>query len=58
MSGELWRLDYGSGSTPLAGLFMAVDDANTAWVRIGSDSIQALSLADYRTARGATPMPR
>ncbi len=57
MSGELWRLEYGSGESSGNAMWMGVDDAAQVWVRIGTDLVKPLPLTQYREARGATVVP-
>ncbi len=54
MNGELWRLSVGGGETPTTAMFIAIDDAGQAWLRVGLNQIKPLKNQDYRTARGAT----
>jgi hypothetical protein len=56
-SGELWRMEYGSGESSGAALWMGVDDAQQVWIRAGTDLIKPLTNTEYRTARGATMTP-
>jgi hypothetical protein len=56
-SGELWRFSAGSGESPLAGLYLGVDDSGQAWLRVGPDQVKPLTLTEYRAARGPTPIP-
>lgn len=55
--GELWRFDMGSGESPVAGVYMAIDDANQPWLRVGPDQVKPLTNMEYRAARGPTPIP-
>ncbi|MEW6430085.1 MAG: hypothetical protein AB1730_01145 [Myxococcota bacterium] len=55
--GELWRFDRGSGESPVAGVYLAVDDAAQAWLRVGPDQVKPLTNQEYRAARGPTPIP-
>lgn len=55
--GELWRIDYGGGESPLGSMYLATDDTGLPWLRIGPDRIKPLPNREYRTVRGATPMP-
>ena len=57
MNGELWRLNWGNGVNPASSMNIAIDEGGQAWLRIGLDQVKPLTLRDYRTARGATPMP-
>jgi hypothetical protein len=56
-SGELWRFSQGSGESPIAGLYMAVDENDQAWLRVGPDQVKPLTNVEYRAARGMTPIP-
>ncbi|MEW5740996.1 MAG: hypothetical protein AB1938_18895 [Myxococcota bacterium] len=56
-SGELWRFSSGSGESPVAGLYLGVDESGQAWLRVGPDQVKPLTLMEYRTARGPTPIP-
>lgn len=56
-SGELWRFSQGSGESPLAGLYLAVDEGGQAWLRVGPDQVKPLTNVEYRAARGMTPIP-
>lgn len=56
-NGELWRVQFGTGESPTAGLFMAIDDGGNLWLRVGANQVKLLSNLEYRTARGATPVP-
>lgn len=56
-SGELWRMEYGSGESSGNSLWMGVDDAQQIWIRAGTDLIKPLPNNEYRTARGATVVP-
>ncbi|MFZ5445651.1 MAG: hypothetical protein ACOZQL_37005 [Myxococcota bacterium] len=56
-SGELWRLNWGSGETPGNAMHIGVDSGGQSWLRVGNDLIKPLTLSQYRTARGATPLP-
>ncbi len=55
--GELWRLSVGNGYSPSTGMFLAVDDSGQPWMRVGLNLVKPLTNLDYRTARGATPLP-
>jgi hypothetical protein len=55
--GELWRFALGSGESPLAGLYIGVDDGAQPWLRVGPDQVKPLTNQEYRAARGPTPLP-
>ncbi len=56
-SGELWRMEFGSGEASSAAMYMGIDDAQKVWIRAGTDLIKPLSNFDYRMARGPTVLP-
>ena len=56
-SGELWRLEYGSGESSSTALYMGVDANRQVWIRAGTDLIKPLPNSEYRTARGPTVLP-
>ena len=56
-SGELWRLNYGSGESSANAMYMGVDDAQQPWIRVGTDLIKPLPNTEYRMARGPTVIP-
>lgn len=56
-TGEVWRLQYGSGEAPTNGVTIAIDDSFQPWLRVGTDLIKPLANAEYRMARGATMVP-
>jgi hypothetical protein len=56
-SGELWRVESGSGESPTASNWIAVDESGQVWLRVGIDLVKPLSNSEYRSARGATPTP-
>ena len=56
-SGELWRLNYGSGESSANAMYMGVDDAQQPWIRVGTDLIKPLANTEYRMARGPTVLP-
>ncbi len=56
-SGELWRMEFGSGEAPGNAMYIGVDDAQQVWIRAGTDLIKPLSNFDYRMARGPTVLP-
>lgn len=56
-SGELWRLGFGSGESPTAGMYMAVDAAGQPWIRVGPDQVKPLPNDQYRMVRGPTILP-
>ncbi len=56
-SGELWRMEFGSGEASSNAMYMGVDDAQRVWIRAGTDLIKPLSNFDYRMARGPTVLP-
>ncbi len=51
-SGELWRLAVGNGSTPVTGMWLALDDSGQPWLRVGPNQVKPLKNAEYRSARG------
>jgi len=57
MNGLLWQVSTGGGETPTNGMFIATDDSGQPWLRVGNELIKPLKNTDYRTARGATPLP-
>ncbi|MGV3624333.1 MAG: hypothetical protein ACO1OB_26170 [Archangium sp.] len=57
MAGELWRVQHGSGENYLNGMTIGIDETRTVWLRVGTDLVKPLSNAEYRSARGATPLP-
>lgn len=56
-AGELWRFDQGSGESPVAGLYLGVDEGGQPWMRVGPDQVKPLTNVEYRAARGPTPLP-
>ncbi len=54
-SGELWRFTIEGGQSPQQGITMAVDASGQPWLRVGTDQVKPLGLADYRNVRGASP---
>ncbi len=56
-TGEVWRLNYGSGESPLNGMHIGIDDARGVWLRVGTDLIKPRPNTEYRAARGATRVP-
>lgn len=56
-SGELWRLEYGSGESSANAMYMGIDDAQQPWIRAGTDLIKPLPNTEYRVARGPTVIP-
>ncbi len=56
-SGELWRLEYGSGESSSTAMYMGVDANRQVWIRTGTDLIKPLPNIDYRNARGPTVLP-
>lgn len=56
-SGELWRFSQGTGESPQAGLYPAVDEGGQVWLRVGPDLVKPLPNAEYRSRRGATLLP-
>jgi hypothetical protein len=53
MSGELWRFALPSGGgSPQSALWLAVDEAGTVWMRIGTKLVKPLTNEQYRTAKG------
>lgn len=56
-SGELWRMEYGSGENSVTGVTMGIDDARNVWLRVGVDLVKPLTNAEYRMARGPTSLP-
>ncbi len=54
-NGELWRVQIEGGQTPLTGVYVAVDDGNNAWLRIGANLVKPSSLMQYRTRKGVNP---
>ncbi|MHB8873044.1 MAG: hypothetical protein ACYC8T_05100 [Myxococcaceae bacterium] len=55
-NGELYRYQMSGGSSPAAALTMSVDEAGTAWMRIGLKLVKPLALPQYRTVKGANKM--
>lgn len=53
-NGELWRVQFGTGESPTAGLYLAIDDGGNVWLRVGANQVKMLGNLEYRTARGAT----
>lgn len=56
-SGELWRLQYGSGTQAGAAMYIGMDDIGQPWIRAGNDLLELWSTLEYRNARGPTPSP-
>ncbi len=56
-AGELWRLTWGSGESSANAMYMGIDDAQQAWIRVGTDLIKPLPNSEYRMARGPTVIP-
>lgn len=56
-SGELWRMEYGSGESSGNALWMGVDAAQQVWIRAGTDLIKPLPNSEYRMVRGPTVLP-
>jgi hypothetical protein len=54
-SGELWRFTIEGGQSPQQGITMAVDASGQPWLRVGTDQVKPLGLADYRNVRGSSP---
>jgi hypothetical protein len=50
-TGELWRVNYGSGESTTSGLTLGVDDARNVHLRVGNDLVQPLTNAQYRSLR-------
>ncbi|GMU60851.1 MAG: hypothetical protein AMXMBFR34_26140 [Myxococcaceae bacterium] len=55
--GELWRFEQGSGESPIAAMYMSVDESGQAWLRVGPDQVKPLTNGEYRFVRGPTPIP-
>ncbi|MBL9037479.1 MAG: hypothetical protein JNG84_03085 [Archangium sp.] len=51
-SGELWRLAVGAGTSPAAGMYVAVDESGQPWLRVGLNLVKPLTNGEYRSARG------
>ncbi len=56
-SGELWRLQSGSGESPTASNWITLDDNAQPWLRVGIDLVKPLANTEYRNARGPTVLP-
>lgn len=56
-SGELWRMESGSGESPTSANWIAVDEGGQVWMRVGFDLVKPLTNTEYRSARGATRLP-
>ncbi len=53
-SGELWRMQYGGGTSSDESMHIDVDEGQQVWVRAGTDLIKPLPNSEYRSARGPT----
>lgn len=53
-TGEVWRMEYGSGENYVNGVTMAIDDTGAPWLRVGIDLVKPLTNAEYRMAVGPT----
>lgn len=56
-SGELYRMQSGSGESPTAANWIAIDDNAQPWFRVGIDLVKPLANTEYRNARGPTVLP-
>ncbi len=56
-TGELWRLDYGTGESPLNGMNIGIDGNAQVWLRVGTDLVKPKPNSEYRSDRGPTPVP-
>ena len=53
-SGELWRLEYGSGESSGNAMWIGIDNSQQVWIRAGTDLVKPLRNNDYRLSRGPT----
>lgn len=58
VSGELFRFRLEGGTHPSNALTTGVDDAGQLFIRAGGRLLKPLPNAQYRQARGATPIPK
>lgn len=56
-AGELYRMNSGSGESPTAANWIAIDDNAQPWLRVGIDLVKPLANTEYRNARGPTVLP-
>lgn len=50
MTGELWRLGYGSGTSSADSMYIGVDESQQVWVRAGADLVKPFANSVYREA--------